>query len=116
MAAQRRYIARERNEIGLTNFVDSLRSLFLQIQHLNAREIESEYLETTRSHLQSWTKYFGKAFLIMFVLILSSYFSSYCASAGLNQILGITIPPPISMLPFWVKFSGYKHLHRHKQH
>ena len=53
MAAQRRYIARERNEIGLTNFVDSLRSLFLQIQHLNAREIESEYLETTRSHLES---------------------------------------------------------------
>ena len=55
MAAQRRYIARERNEIGLTNFVDSLRSLFLQIQHLNAREIESEYLETTRSHLESAT-------------------------------------------------------------
>ena len=66
--------------------------------------------------IQSWTKYFGKAFLIMFVLILSSYFSSYCASAGLNQILGITIPPPISMLPFWVKFSGYKHLHQRKQH
>ncbi len=66
--------------------------------------------------LQSWTKYFGKACLIMFVLILSSYFSSYCTSAGLNQILGITIPPPISMLPFWVKFSGYKHLHRRKQH
>ena len=53
MAEQRRYLARERNEIGLTNFVDSLRSLFRQIRDLHAREIESEYLETTRSHLES---------------------------------------------------------------
>ena len=53
MAEQRRYVARERNEIGLTNFVDSLRSLFRQIRDLHAREIESEYLETMRYHLES---------------------------------------------------------------
>ena len=53
MAAQRRYVARERNEIGLTNFVDSLRSLFIQVQQINTAEIDSEYLETTRSHLES---------------------------------------------------------------
>ena len=53
MAAQRRYIAREHSEIGLTNFVDSLRSLFRKIRDLNAREIQSEYLETMQSHLES---------------------------------------------------------------
>ena len=52
-AAQRRYVARERNEIGLNNFVDPLRSLFVQIQHLNAQEVESEYIEKTRFDLES---------------------------------------------------------------
>ena len=52
MAAQRRYVARERNEMGLTTFVDSLRSLFINVQHVNAAEIDFEYLETTRSHLE----------------------------------------------------------------
>ena len=52
MAAQQRYIAREHNEIGPTNFVDSLRSIFHQIEQLNVTEIEPEYLETRRSHLE----------------------------------------------------------------
>ncbi|XP_028413841.1 uncharacterized protein LOC114536687 isoform X1 [Dendronephthya gigantea] len=52
MSTRRINVARERNEIGLTNFTHSLRSLFIQIQQINTREIESEYLETLRSHLE----------------------------------------------------------------
>ena len=52
MSAQRRHVARERNERDLTNFIDSLRSLFIQIQQINTRDVESEYLERTRSHLE----------------------------------------------------------------
>ena len=42
--------ARERNEIGLNNFVGRL---FAQIQGLNAQEAESGYIERTRFHLES---------------------------------------------------------------
>ena len=52
-AAQRRHVARDRNEIGLNNFVDTLRSLFLQIQNLNREAVESGYIERTLYHLES---------------------------------------------------------------
>lgn len=52
MAARRRHIARERNKMGLTNFIDSLRSLFVQIQQINTQYIDSDYLEMTQSHLE----------------------------------------------------------------
>ena len=52
MSARIGPIARERNEIGLSNFIESLRSLFIQIQNINVQELDSEYVETTSSHLE----------------------------------------------------------------
>lgn len=51
MSSARRRVLRERNEISLTNFDQSLRTLFLQIQQLNSRKIEPDQLEITRLHL-----------------------------------------------------------------
>ena len=53
MSAVRRNVARERNEIGLSNFIQSLRSIFIWIQHINVWDVDSKFVETTCSHLEN---------------------------------------------------------------
>ena len=45
-------MARERNEIGLCNFIQSLRLIFIRIQHINVWDVDSKFVETTCSHMK----------------------------------------------------------------
>ena len=47
-----RPIAREPNEIGLQNFIEALRSLLVEVQHLHAHELDAYYLEESIEHME----------------------------------------------------------------
>ena len=47
MSAGRRNVAWEWNEIGLSNFIQSLRSIFIRIQHINVWDVDSKWRFST---------------------------------------------------------------------